>query len=165
MYRLEDGVVCGVLNDWDLAVDAAVPHSSSVLTGTLHFMAIDLFDARAVRGEVRHLYRHDLEALLWIFLWVMSKHGFLMRKPDHGTTATWTAEAELIRSIRRYLRTAQRARENKNWDMETEDSREEEADEPEKVWWEFCAVVRRVGTAHPAMSYLLALIPDRDSSC
>lgn len=40
-----------------------------------------------------------------------------------------------------------------------EDPREEEANELEKVWGEFCAVVRAVGTAHPAMSYSLALIP------
>lgn len=179
-----------MLIDWDPAPDTPAPqtktHLSAVPTGTLRFMAIDLLDKKGVRGGVRRLYRHDLEALLCIFLWVvccyedgrevdplprtyewtsddmlvcrMSKHDLLMRgfEKDAGPTATWTPEAELVRSIHRYLR-AQPSRDN-NWGM-AESSREEEADEPEKVWGEFCAVVRAVGTAHPAMSYILALIP------
>ncbi|KAL1943780.1 hypothetical protein VTO73DRAFT_4225 [Trametes versicolor] len=161
-YRVQDGAVCGVLNDWDLTVDTPTPQ-------TLPFMAVDLLCEEACRGEVRHLYRHDLEAFLWIFVWVLccykdgkeisplpktyrlwtlgdttmcrvSKRDLLMRcfTLDDGPTASWTAEAVLALYILSYLFDAQLARDNigtYQWPLEPEGSGPvEEADEPEKVW-------------------------------
>ncbi|OJT07299.1 hypothetical protein TRAPUB_1835 [Trametes pubescens] len=74
MYRRDhNGTILGVLNDRDPAVDASEPqtHNGFEATGTMPFMAVDLLCEEACRGEVRHLYRHDLEAFLWIFVWVL----------------------------------------------------------------------------------------------
>ncbi|EIW52879.1 uncharacterized protein TRAVEDRAFT_24263 [Trametes versicolor FP-101664 SS1] len=140
IYRLEDGAVCGVL---------------SVPTGALRFMAIYLLDKKGFRGgtllwifpwvvcryedgrEVDPLPRTYRE---WtsdhMLVCKMRKHDskLLMRgfEPGRGPTATWTAEAELVRSIHHYLRATQLARDNKNWGM-AEETREEETDEP-VVW-------------------------------
>ncbi|KAI5832627.1 hypothetical protein K523DRAFT_234840 [Schizophyllum commune Tattone D] len=69
----DDGTVCAVLNDWDLALDAHEPrtHTGFETTGTIPFMAIDLLQPKALKGQVRHLYRHDLEAFVWILVWVV----------------------------------------------------------------------------------------------
>ena len=64
-----DGIPVGVLNDWDLAVDASVPstHAEQAFTSILPFLAIDLLQ-EGIGGKVgqRHLYRHDHESLTWI---------------------------------------------------------------------------------------------------
>jgi serine/threonine protein kinase len=65
-YRDEAGVV-GVLNDWDLA--AVIPSSGSPntdRTGTIPFMALQLLSAH----RVPHMFRHDAESFIWLFLWV-----------------------------------------------------------------------------------------------
>jgi len=33
-------------------------------------MAIDLLTKEGQRGEVKHLYRHDLESFIWVLIWV-----------------------------------------------------------------------------------------------
>ena len=70
MLRKEDGNVYAVLNDLDLAVDANVQSQSSKhRTGTKPFMAIDLLS-----GEpTAHLYRHDLESLFYVLVWITSR--------------------------------------------------------------------------------------------
>ncbi|KAG2138198.1 hypothetical protein BD769DRAFT_256333 [Suillus cothurnatus] len=37
-------------------------------------MALDLLTAEAQRGEVKHLYRHDLESFVWVFAWVFLRY-------------------------------------------------------------------------------------------
>ena len=71
MLRKEDGNVYAVLNDLDLAVDAdAKSQSSKHRTGTKPFMAIDLLS-----GEpTDHLYRHDLESLFFVLVWITARH-------------------------------------------------------------------------------------------
>ena len=65
-YRNEDRDV-GVLNDLDMA--AVIPSSGAPntdRTGTIPFMALQLFSG----WSVVHMFRHDVESFLWVFLWV-----------------------------------------------------------------------------------------------
>lgn len=71
MYRLQDGEIYGVLNDFDLAIywdQHRVP--SKQRTGTKPYMAIDLLDATP--GP--HLYRHDLESLFYVIIWIVCRY-------------------------------------------------------------------------------------------
>jgi len=69
MFRKKDGKIFGVLNDYDLALlkknDAP---TSKVRTGTKPFMAFDLIGCP---NDV-HRYRHDLESLLYVLVYVTS---------------------------------------------------------------------------------------------
>ncbi|KAF9245413.1 hypothetical protein BU15DRAFT_34896, partial [Melanogaster broomeanus] len=71
MYYRFNAKVIGVLNDYDLA---PLTSSENPLgyerTGTIPFMAIDLLDANGQDGAVRHLYRHDMESFIWVFIWI-----------------------------------------------------------------------------------------------
>ena len=65
-YRGGDSVV-GVLNDWDLATvlsSSATPNTDR--TGTIPFMALQLLSGE----RVVHMFRHDAESFIWLFLWV-----------------------------------------------------------------------------------------------
>ena len=67
MYYREGDSVVGVLNDWDLATvlsSSATPNTDR--TGTIPFMALQLLDG----GRVAHMFRHDAESFIWLFLWV-----------------------------------------------------------------------------------------------
>ncbi|KAG2069346.1 hypothetical protein BDR04DRAFT_1021857, partial [Suillus decipiens] len=65
MWYWKDGKRIGVLNDYDLSslIDDRGPRGNE-RTGTVPFMAFDLLTAKAQRGEVKHLYRHDLESFV-----------------------------------------------------------------------------------------------------
>ncbi|KAI0070460.1 hypothetical protein K474DRAFT_794887 [Panus rudis PR-1116 ss-1] len=74
MYRKEGekgDVIIGVLNDWDLAIDleSNPQHHGLERTGTVPYMALDLLKHQ--HGQIRHLYRHDHEAMIWIATWVI----------------------------------------------------------------------------------------------
>ncbi|KAH9889565.1 hypothetical protein C8Q73DRAFT_737327, partial [Cubamyces lactineus] len=75
MCRGEDGdLFCAVLNDWDLGIDAKdanLTHTGLAVTGTVPFMAIDLLTQEALDGKVAVLYRHDLEAFIWVLVWAV----------------------------------------------------------------------------------------------
>jgi hypothetical protein len=65
-YRDGNGVV-GVLNDWDLAtVLSSSDTPNTYRTGTIPFMALQLLLGK----PVIHLFRHDVESFIWLFLWV-----------------------------------------------------------------------------------------------
>ncbi|KAF9236381.1 hypothetical protein BU15DRAFT_31016, partial [Melanogaster broomeanus] len=72
-YRRDDTnrTVVGVLNDYDLA---SLANGKSPLgnerTGTIPFMAIDLLEPDGQDGKVKHLYRHDMESFIWVFVWI-----------------------------------------------------------------------------------------------
>jgi hypothetical protein len=70
MLRKEGDKAYGVLNDFDLAVDADIKSASSKQrTGTKPFMAIDLLrDHPSV-----HMYRHDLESMFYVLVWITSR--------------------------------------------------------------------------------------------
>ncbi|KAG2745711.1 hypothetical protein P692DRAFT_20740747, partial [Suillus brevipes Sb2] len=71
MWYWKDGKRIGVLNDYDLSSLADEPGPrGNERTGTVPFMALDLLTEKGQRGEVKHLYRHDLESFMWCFAWV-----------------------------------------------------------------------------------------------
>ncbi|KAG2131321.1 hypothetical protein DEU56DRAFT_717782, partial [Suillus clintonianus] len=75
-YRDKLGKLMGVLNDCDLSSLANVPGpQGNERTGTVPFMAFDLLTARAQRGEVKHLYRHDMESFVWVFIWICFRYS------------------------------------------------------------------------------------------
>ncbi|KAF9245421.1 hypothetical protein BU15DRAFT_31077, partial [Melanogaster broomeanus] len=71
MYYRVNRKVIGVLNDYDLA---PLTTSNNPLgyerTGTILCMAIDLLRHNSQDGEVAHLYRHDMESFVWLFVWI-----------------------------------------------------------------------------------------------
>ncbi|KAG1775180.1 hypothetical protein EV702DRAFT_1007960, partial [Suillus placidus] len=71
MWYRKNGKLIGVLNDYDLSslADDLGPLGEE-RTGTVPFMALDLLSAKAQRGEVKHLYRHDLESFICVFIWI-----------------------------------------------------------------------------------------------
>ncbi|KAG2073282.1 hypothetical protein BDR04DRAFT_1095178 [Suillus decipiens] len=75
MWYWKDGKRMGVLNDYDLSslIDDRGPRGNE-RTGTVPFMALDLLTAKAQRGEVKHLYRHDLESFIWVFIWICFRY-------------------------------------------------------------------------------------------
>jgi hypothetical protein len=74
MYRVVNHEICGVLNDFDLAsYVTSEPNapSSKQRTGTRPFMAIDLLEKSP---PPRHLYRHDLESLFYVFVFLICRY-------------------------------------------------------------------------------------------
>ncbi|KAJ7592603.1 hypothetical protein C8J56DRAFT_761228, partial [Mycena floridula] len=66
----------GVLNDYDLAVflpDEPSPAPRRTPTGTMPFMALELLSKKGWNGNVRRLYRHDLESFAWVLLWICAR--------------------------------------------------------------------------------------------
>jgi transcriptional regulator of met regulon len=75
MWYWKDGKRIGVLNDYDLSSLADEPGPrGNERTGTLPFMALDLLTEEGQRGEVKHLYRHDLESFMWCFAWISLRY-------------------------------------------------------------------------------------------
>src|SRR5882757_3432129 len=67
MYDYDGNNVVGVLGDWDLATvisSSGTPNTDR--TGTIPFMALQLFEG----DPVIHMFRHDAESYIWLFLWV-----------------------------------------------------------------------------------------------
>jgi hypothetical protein len=70
MLRKRGNKVYGVLNDMDLAVSVGVTNpSSKQRTGTKPFMATDLLRP----GPPVHMYRHDLESMFYVLVWITSR--------------------------------------------------------------------------------------------
>ncbi|KAK7468923.1 hypothetical protein VKT23_003419 [Stygiomarasmius scandens] len=67
MFRRINGLVYGVLNDFDLASRLPPPDKPTSLqrTGTKPYMSHDLLDPT---WEMGHVYRHDLESLFYVVL-------------------------------------------------------------------------------------------------
>ena len=76
MYRVHEGKIYGVLNDFDLSYLMTDQHpdpdkaSSEQRTGTLPFMAIDLLREK----PTVHGYRHDLESFMWVILFLIGQY-------------------------------------------------------------------------------------------
>ncbi|KAG2070795.1 hypothetical protein BDR04DRAFT_1053775 [Suillus decipiens] len=75
MWYMKNGKLIGVLNDYDLSslANVAGPQGNE-RTGTVPFMALELLTPSAQRGEVKHLYRHDLESFMWVFAWISLRY-------------------------------------------------------------------------------------------
>jgi hypothetical protein len=76
MWRKDkNGTLIGVLNDYDLSsLATAQGPLGNERTGTVPFMSLDLLTKRGQRGEVEHLYRHDLESFMWVLAWVFLRY-------------------------------------------------------------------------------------------
>ncbi|KAF8199144.1 hypothetical protein BJ912DRAFT_809737, partial [Pholiota molesta] len=69
-WKKGDGTICGVLSDYDLSLMLARQDrgpSSKQRMGTRPFMALDLLEP----PPSKHLYRHDLESLLYVIIVLM----------------------------------------------------------------------------------------------
>ena len=67
MYCHDGNGVVGVLTDWDLSTVlsfSSTPNTDH--TGTKPFMALQLLSG----DTVVHMFRHDAESFIWLFLWV-----------------------------------------------------------------------------------------------
>ncbi|KAG2051443.1 hypothetical protein BDR06DRAFT_1022663 [Suillus hirtellus] len=75
MWYKKNSKLIGVLIDYDLSAlaDDLRPRGNQC-TGTVPFMALDLLTAKAQRGDVKHLYRHDLESFVWVFTWISFRY-------------------------------------------------------------------------------------------
>ncbi|KAG1729432.1 hypothetical protein EDB19DRAFT_1743436 [Suillus lakei] len=85
MCYKKDGRWIGVLNDYDLSsLNINAGPTGNERTGTVPFMALDLLTPEGQRGEVAHLYRHDLESFVWVLVWVCLryKNGVLLAAPS-----------------------------------------------------------------------------------
>jgi serine/threonine protein kinase len=75
MWYWKDGKRMGVLNDYDLSSLANVQGpQGNERTGTVPFMARELLTEEGQRGKVKHLYRHDLESFMWVFVWICLRY-------------------------------------------------------------------------------------------
>ncbi|KAG2065052.1 hypothetical protein BDR04DRAFT_191035 [Suillus decipiens] len=75
MWYWKDGKRVGVLNDYNLSSLADDPGArANEFMGTVPFMALDLLTQEGQRGEVKHLYRHDLESFMWCFAWISLRY-------------------------------------------------------------------------------------------
>ncbi|KAG1726848.1 hypothetical protein EDB19DRAFT_1751609 [Suillus lakei] len=85
MCYKKEGRWIGVLNDYDLSsLNINAGPTGNERTGTVPFMALDLLNPEGQRGEVAHLYRHDLESFVWVLVWVCLryKNGVLLAAPS-----------------------------------------------------------------------------------
>src|ERR1700710_2714791 len=76
MWRKDKkGNLLGVLNDYDLSsLRITQGPQGNERTGTVPFMALELLTKGGQRGEVEHLYRHDLESFMWVLAWVCLRY-------------------------------------------------------------------------------------------
>jgi hypothetical protein len=71
----------GVLNDYDLSSLRTQGPQGNERMGTVPFVALNLLTRWGHRGEVKHLYRHDLGSFMWVLVWVCLRYrdGKLLR--------------------------------------------------------------------------------------
>ena len=76
----DQGLKCGVLIDYDLSISQQQPGTDA---GSIPFMAIDLLNDEYWKGEIVRLYRHELEAFLWMLPFVFLRYQD--RESQRGT--------------------------------------------------------------------------------
>ena len=75
MWYGKDGILMGLLNDYNLSsLASAQGRQGNERTGTVTFMALDLLTSEGQGGEIKHLYRHDLESFIWVLVWVCLRY-------------------------------------------------------------------------------------------
>lgn len=188
MYYKEGEVTLGVPNDWDLAIDihSNPQHHGLERTGTVPYMALDLLQYG--EGQIRHLYRHDHEATIWIVTWVFlcykngkyvgnshnprlgrwrtgnyidcseAKKAFLLTLAQQEAQEEWKFDWKFVLSLLRDLR---------NGVLSRDDQREQphqpvtEEDDPDGVLRAQWATIERTVTAFPEdLGYVLRYKPD-----
>ncbi|CAA7264596.1 unnamed protein product [Cyclocybe aegerita] len=82
---------CGVLTDFDLALP---PGSSTPAgferTGTVPFMSLELLTPAYWDGKILRRYRHVLEALIWVLVFVLMTYNDKKLGEDRMGTGAWT---------------------------------------------------------------------------
>lgn len=84
--KKQEGDPIGTLIDFHLAKQMeSRPSGATHPTGTMEFMAIDVLECRP------HTYRHDLQSLFYVFIWVIICHQELGRGlPNDSQLWAWT---------------------------------------------------------------------------
>ncbi|KAI0315655.1 hypothetical protein OF83DRAFT_1131027, partial [Amylostereum chailletii] len=87
MYRIIDGKVYGVVNDWDLATLDETGHEGFDPAGTIPYVSMDLLEGWIAKRPKppRRLYRHDNESFVWIMVHLFLSH-------DEGVYVAWQGE-------------------------------------------------------------------------
>ncbi|KAG1754740.1 uncharacterized protein EDB91DRAFT_1076846 [Suillus paluster] len=96
-YETDKGILMGVLNNFDLSLLATTKGPlGNERTGTVPFMALNLLTEEGLRGEVEHLYHHDLESFMWVLVWVCLHYrkGVLLPPKTRPLDAWATTEAK-----------------------------------------------------------------------
>jgi hypothetical protein len=125
MWYRNGTILMGVLNDYDLSsLATAQGPRGNERTGTIPFMALDLLTEEGQRGEVRHLYRHDLESFVWVLVWVSLryKNGQLLPRKSRPFDAWAIVDAETCgkeKSFfqRRFLKYKSFAMDQQMWEL------------------------------------------------
>lgn len=75
-------------------------------TGTVLFMVLDYLTDEGRRGEVKHIYRHDLKSFMWVFAWIFlrsfQERGLRLAESRHFDGWT-TLDAATCRTKKFYL--------------------------------------------------------------
>ncbi|KAI0641065.1 hypothetical protein C8Q79DRAFT_930332 [Trametes meyenii] len=151
-YRDRGGTNYAVLDNWDLAIDAETlqTYISSEKMGTVPFMAIDLLPKEEVCGQVRHLYRHDLESFFYILVWLLFCYEDRRRlNPLPERFAAWTQGNPMACHDSKVALLAQGWRAGAltdSWGLmeyEVADYLLDYFRDLQAVWEDFCVVVKR----------------------
>jgi hypothetical protein len=98
MCREKDGIIYGVLADFDLAVyTIRAGPSSKQRTGTRPFMAIDLLE----KDPPQHMYRHDLESIAYVFFWIILRYDNGSQIPKPPLQEWWTFRGHHLADVKR----------------------------------------------------------------
>jgi hypothetical protein len=80
MWYKIDGKLKSVLINYDLSLVEPCSRGNE-RTDIVPFMALDMLTEEGQRGEVKHLYRHDLESFIWCFAWISLRYKNGVRLP------------------------------------------------------------------------------------
>lgn len=81
----------GVLNDFDLTNIPGEDSRGGRRTGTIAFMALQLIDR--FRENPRRFYRHDVESLIWVLIWICLDYR------EHGDAPQGMKEEDVQKTI------------------------------------------------------------------
>lgn len=100
MYSDADGVLRGVLNNYDFALimepgTRAPEIDDYECVGTMPFIALDLLRDR--QGPFKRCYRHDLESFAWRLMWEMLKRH--PRYPDSSREKAFATKLSHVSDI------------------------------------------------------------------
>ncbi|KAJ3500492.1 hypothetical protein NLJ89_g9772 [Agrocybe chaxingu] len=80
-----------ILTDFDLrdTPDFLPSYSYAGRTGAIPFMAIELLSEKHENAAFRRTYRHELEAFVWVLLFVLRRYNDKTLVEDIGNTCIW----------------------------------------------------------------------------
>ncbi|OSC99804.1 hypothetical protein PYCCODRAFT_1426955 [Trametes coccinea BRFM310] len=92
-YRRPDHSIGAMLLDWDHSLrhigseDEPMPaYVEARMPDAVPFLAIDLLTSKVLKGSVPVLYRHALEAFIWVLIWAVCcyRHGKMVYMAPRG---------------------------------------------------------------------------------